>query len=502
VVTTGLRPVDGRRAFIRAGLWTLSILPAFVLGWNVLGPQTLSASTSSAELLSGYLGAYGGGLIGFGLLFATARARNGFAGLHDRLTGTRVVSRRVFESSPVRPQPLPPPIVSAKAPRLAHYVLLDEAAPPGIVVGYDETLARRVWIRHGPPDAPPVPLARRQVSRPSRVHWLAGGRDDSAAWDAYEMAAGEALRGACRQPRSWPVVRGWLFDLADEIVAASEDGTGVPLTRGRVWVTDGRATLLDWDADPAGGAPPSPTVARFLHDVASIALGHAAQPGDGAPQREALPLHAQALLTELAAGRVGTADDAVERLRALSTRRVTVTRTRRGVHLVACAAAPLIGVVAFLLVVGTVIPLLTRSSDAAAVEQAHALASSGRFGWLPMLGRALGLFALSALAGLVSSLAVPGGAAFRLLDLAVVGPDGRAVTRARGISRAAIAWIPALASLGLFVSLPTAGAFAVEPGWLPSLVLLALFVAGGLLALIDPRRGLQDRIAGTSLVPR
>ena len=452
--------------------------------------------------LSGYLAAYGGWLIGFGLLFATARTRNGFAGLHDLLTGTRVVSRRVFESSPVRPHPLPPPIVSATAPRLAHYVILDEAAPPGVVVGYDETLARRVWIRHGTPGAPPVPLARRQVSRPSRLHWLAGGRDDGAAWDVYEMAAGEALRGACRQPRSWPVVRGWLFDLADEIVAASEDGTGVPLTPGRVWVTDARATLLDWDADPDGGAPPSPTVARFLDDVATIGLGQGAEPVEGTPRPEALPLHAQAFLTELAAGRVGTADDAVERLRALSTRRVTVTRARRGVHLVTCAAAPLIGVAAFLLLVGVVLPVLARSPDAAAAEQARALASNAWLGWLPMLGVVLGLIGVSALAGLVSSLVVPGGGAFRLLDLAVLGPDGRAVTRARGISRAAIAWIPALVSLALFVSLPTAGASAVETGWLPSLVLLALFVAGGLLALIDPRRGLQDRIAGTSLVPR
>ena len=175
-------------------------------------------------------------------------------------------------------------------------------------------------------------------------------------------------------------------------------------------------------------------------------------------------MHAQAFLTELAAGRVGTADDAVERLRALSTRRVTVTRACRGVHLVACAAAPLISVAWFLLAVVVVLPMLARSPDAAAAEQARALASSAWLGWLPMLGVALGLFALSALAGLVSSLVVPGGAAFRLLDLAVLGPDGRAVTRARGISRAAIAWIPALASLGLFVSLPTAGA-SPWSGW-------------------------------------
>ena len=498
VVTTTLRPVDGTRAFIRAGLWTLSLLPGGLV-WLVLGPPTLSATMSRAGL-SLYLVAYGVSLLGFVVLFSTARTRNAFAGLHEVLTGTRVVSRLVFESGHVRPHPLAAPIVPATAPGPAHYVLLDEAAPPGVVVGYDDMLARRVWIRHGTPGTPPVPLARRQVSRPSRLHWLAGGRDDGTAWDVYEMAPGEALRGTCRQPRSWPVVRGWLFDLADEMVAAGEDGTGVPLTPGRVWVTDARATLLDWDVDPGGGAPPSSTVARFLVDVATIGLGHGAAPVDGTPPPQALPLHAQAFLAELAGGRVGTADETVERLRALSTRRATVTRARRGLHLMACVAAPLFSVAAFLGLLA-LLTLVARSPDAAA-EQARALASSDRFGWQSMLRVALGVVAASALAGLVSSLVVPGGVAFRLLDLAVVGPDGRAVTRTRGISRAAIAWILPLASVGLFVALPASGAFAVEPAWLPSLVLLALFVGGGLVALIDPRRGLQDRIAGTSLVPR
>ena len=209
VVTTGLRPVDGTRAFIRAGLWTLSTLPGG-LAWLVLGPETLSSTTSAAGV--GYLAAHGAGLISFCVLFSTARTRNAFAGLHEVLTGTRVVSMLVFETRPVHPHPLPAPAVAPTAPRLAHYVILDEAAPPGVVVGYDETLARRVWIRHGTAGAPPVPLPRRQVNRPSRLHWLAGGRDDGAAWDVYEIPAGEALRGACRQPRSWPVVRGWLLD--------------------------------------------------------------------------------------------------------------------------------------------------------------------------------------------------------------------------------------------------------------------------------------------------
>jgi len=221
-----------------------------------------------------------------------------------------------------------------------------------------------------------------------------------------------------------------------------------------------------------------------------------------ATRPDALPLHAQAFLTELAAGRIGTADETVERLRALSTRRVTVTRARRGVHLLTCAGAPLLSVAAFLLLAGVVLPLLARSPDAAAAEQARWLVSSGRLGWLPLLVVVLGLTTVAALAGLVSSLVVPGGITFRLLDLGVVGPDGRAVTRARGFGRAAIAWIPAVAALGLFVSQPTSGTFAVEPHWLPPLLLLAVFVAAGLLGLIDPRRGIQDRVAGTSLVPR
>jgi eukaryotic-like serine/threonine-protein kinase len=585
VVTTGLQPVDATRAFIRAGLWTLSTLPGG-LAWIVLGPQTVSAMASSPGLF-GYLAAYGAGLLGVVLLFATARPRNGFAGLHEQLTGTRVVARLPFDSGAVRPHHQPPPIVAATAPRLAHYVVLDEAAPAGVVVGYDDTLARRVWIRHRAPGEAPVSLARRQVNRPSRIHWLAGGRDDGIEWDVYEMAAGGALAGACRQRHPWPVVRGWLFDLADEIVAAGDDGTSVPLTTGRVWVSDARATLLDWDANP-DGAPPAPAVAPFLEAVATIGLGPRAQSAEGRPWPDGLPLHAQAFLSELADGRAGSADEIVERLRALSTRQASVRRARRGVHLLACAAAPLISV-ALVLVALVVLALLARSPDAflldaclrrlqqleaapgaaaleertaieigmvgrfrpmlvdepasrpwfrllidarrpvvdvslrrhghpsaaeidwararmaaleADAEQTRARAARGQLLWAPMLSVVLGVTALSALAGLVSSLVVRGGAAFRLFDLAVLGPDGREVTRARGLSRAAVAWIPALASVGLFVSRSTTGVFVADPAGLLSLALLMLFAAGGLFALADPRRGLQDRIAGTSLVPR
>ena len=56
-----------------------------------------------------------------------------------------------------------------------------------------------------------------------------GRREGDDAWDSYETVAGESLVHVGRQPRAWWIVRGWLQTLADEIVAARDDGTSVPL---------------------------------------------------------------------------------------------------------------------------------------------------------------------------------------------------------------------------------------------------------------------------------
>jgi hypothetical protein len=95
-----------------------------------------------------------------------------------------------------------------------------------------------------------------------------------------------------------------------------------------------------------------------------LGLGLGAYPGKGTTSPEALPLHTQAFLETLAAGRVGTADDIVEPLRALSTRRATITRARRLGHLVACAAAPLLSVVVIVPLLVIPLPLLAQSPDA------------------------------------------------------------------------------------------------------------------------------------------
>ena len=121
-----------------------------------------------------------------------------------------------------------------------------------------------------------------------------------------------------------------------------------------------------------------------------------------------------------------------------------------------------------------------------------------------MLVVVLLLIVVSAVPALVSAFVARGGAVFRLLGIAVVGQDGREVSRLRGLARALIAWTPGIAALVLL--LPFGTLWSIEEGPVgqltPSLLLLAVFVAGAVFALFNQNQGLQDRITRTSLVAR
>ena len=144
-------------------------------------------------------------------------------------------------------------------------------------------------------------------------------------------------------------------------------------------------------------------------------------------------------------------------------------------------------------------------------ERHRELAARRLFGW-PMLhfGVVL-LIAASAVPAVLSALVARGGVVFRLLGMAVVDQDGREVSRLRTLARALIAWTPGVAALVVFLP-PTDRRIAAVPlEWMaavplerlaPSLLLLAVFVAGAVFALFNVNRGVQDRIARTSLVAR
>ena len=126
-----------------------------------------------------------------------------------------------------------------------------------------------------------------------------------------------------------------------------------------------------------------------------------------------------------------------------------------------------------------------------------------------IIGQALpvaivGWLFVAPLIALGSAVVCRGGLLLRMLGLALVTHQGQEASRGRVFLRAAIAWLPAMLAA-------VAGFYAFvqpldnqEEAWLLGLfwVTGAVFVSGALYAIVDAQRGVQDRIAGTYLVPR
>ena len=96
----------------------------------------------------------------------------------------------------------------------------------------------------------------------------------------------------------------------------------------------------------------------------------------------------------------------------------------------------------------------------------------------------------------------------RSLGIAVVTRTGREASRLRAFGRGLVAWLPLMALLVLLFRTSVLGN-GLSDGWqrhpiaiLAVPALGVLFLGGALWAALHPERGLQDRVAGTWLVPR
>jgi uncharacterized RDD family membrane protein YckC len=200
------------------------------------------------------------------LFLPRGRRGNGWLAEHDRWSGTRVVrvmgrARRETFSAAVSA------VVTARwdgAPRIGPFDVrgtIDAAAR--VALGHDPALDRPVWIVLQPAGAAPVPASDRQAMRPGHLRWIAGQRTDTGGWDAYAALRGSPLTSRLQQHATWSTLRGWLTDLAEEVVAReSATSAGAPGTAhreaiapARVWIADdGRAVLLPF-ALPAEPEP-------------------------------------------------------------------------------------------------------------------------------------------------------------------------------------------------------------------------------------------------------
>jgi uncharacterized RDD family membrane protein YckC len=318
-------------------------------------------------------------VLGIGLMMCTMRARNGYRGLHEWLSGTRVVSlpgRERRLRAPLRPRLEAKPLAGLPerlGPFAVRGVLRAQDAEK-VLLGEDTVLGRRafLWLRlAGAGSLTPERLA---VKRRTRPRWLTGGKEGEVSWDAFFAARGCSLTEFCRAagPLPWADARPLLEQLTDELSAASDDGT-LPreITLAHLWVqAEGRVQLLDTpltDDPPADSTLPTQTgdeqrALELVRQTAVLLLeGRLRSAGERMPGvRAPLPGHARELMARLLGGEPACAGvrQLQQELAATADRPVEVTRARRCGHLLLLSA---------LLVGGLFTTMLTAPSWPSAV---------------------------------------------------------------------------------------------------------------------------------------
>jgi eukaryotic-like serine/threonine-protein kinase len=605
----GLRVVgpEGRapgfpRALLRSSIFLFVFQAPGLIGLLILGPRLVELArpgglASTAIFIGPFLS-----WAMIALLFSTSRRGNGFAGVHELLSKTRVILKSSYETRPMVQMEREVAVFPHTARRIGPYEVLGSlraSQEHELLAGYDDRLRRKVWITLMPAGSSAVTTLRRDLSRAGRLRWLSGKRTGEDCWDAYEAVEGKPLLAFPGEPQPWRTVRHWLHDLAEELNAALKDKSAPDLGLDRVWITaGGRAKLLEW---PGPGLDRSleessltahepcdvASAQRFLYRVALLASqGCINLPGKEGPDLSTvpLPLQATSFLKKLGAQGFETSQLMVASLAALVQTAAVVPRWRRCVQLALCLAFPMLIVAAFgfgslmfgrfysehpeLFALNTCLLRLKYMQPERMEEQAlrekkaMEIFVAARFPkvlsdpslksnpfvqslMLPelralaerlmaahpnpteeeiresvavlepslrnqqqkmqsfffrMLPKILIIVLLPELVlGLLSALLFRGGLVLRWLGIAVVTGDGMEASRSRALWRSVIAWspcaaviimIPILLSLSSFVYLSIIA------------VLLAVSLIGIVAAAVTPARGLQDRLAGTYLVPR
>lgn len=387
----GLRPGLGRAA-LRALVYQMPfMLPVFAYVVFVSKAESLAAAADGHAVFTDWAW-----LPLFALWMVTLRKRNGWAMVHDLVSGTRVVVRPRTQPRPANDEVWSGPAgradgVTGLPATLGPYEVLAELWRRGgerLWLGLDPVLRRRVWLHC--PEGAGAGTARHDLSRGGRLHWLNGGVVEGRAWDAYDAPEGTSLLSLARGGRPWSTVRFWLLDLTEEMRAGLQHPcTAAVATPERAWITrDGRAVLLDFPAPGAavatvsseGAVTDEAAAQRFLAEVARVALEGAATATPGtAAVRARVPLHARAFLESLVGARFDKIEVILGNLHSLVSRPAEVSPGRRAASLLAVPAS----LVALGLLIGAMVFL-----DEVRAERDWAAAHPG----LPSLRRTAGLY--------------------------------------------------------------------------------------------------------------
>ena len=254
-------------------------------------------------------------MFSFLLLYSTMRRRNGFAGVHELASGSRVMAE--LKPHRVSVDDLPPRTVSAVRESGSY----GPFEPTGIVwqtqtervlTARDDLLDREVWVRVYSDASSAPPMDHLSAGRAGQLRWIQGERGQPS-WDAYGAPGGSSLRDWAGRSRDWDDVRSVLYDVAVELEARIDEPAGVELSANNVWIdSDGHARLLDFGvvATNAGAASPLgesglPAWKRLLSEVMYSGLFGQEQGPTGAGSGRAggpgvpLPGHARKLAAGL-----------------------------------------------------------------------------------------------------------------------------------------------------------------------------------------------------------
>jgi uncharacterized RDD family membrane protein YckC len=444
----------------------------------------------------------------FVLLCTTSmRARNGYRGWHEFLSGTRVVRLRTNVSSRRGQLPVVLPVAAAnKERRFGPFQVVGDFGSSGdltVLQGRDEVLGRAVWIYRGPRA---VGDARRNVVRPTRPHWLQGGEQGNDRWDAFEAVTGAPLTEIAKDPErmKWQESRHWLLDLCEELAAALADGT-LPevLSLSQVWITrSGRLKLLDMPLTPLGA--PALEAETYTGPAAERAVSFFRATIAFCTRQQIVPRRVLTFADEL----TPSALDGQKTLAwAAADLREAVTRPA------ALAWDDRLGILA--------VSMGTEFSFYVALASGLALVLVGVLS-LPVT-KAVLLAPFVLLTPAVIGFACRGGPVFWLTRIDVLQSDGRRASRWRCAWRSLLAWAPIIVVyglLGMFMAKAVTSSLQVDAGspavqvqpdvsvrWMflggvcGAELLGLLFLIGAVYAVVRPQRGLQDLLSGTWLAP-
>jgi uncharacterized RDD family membrane protein YckC len=307
-------------------------------------------------------------LIVAAVLFVTMRRRNGWAAVHDLVSGTRVVRQAAMTARQLGTSAAPTRVSvtgTAVAPqRIGPFVLVSEAGETDegrLLIGFDPILRRSVWIHRVRPGTPAVSAARRDVTRIGRLHWLAGRRsatDPNMNWDAFEAPDGGPLAAS----GDWRLVKHRLFDLVNELAAGVRDDSLPPLGLDRIWIrADGRPVLIDFAAPGSTrsriGAELTPT--RLLSAVA-VEEAPALRSSPTTPW----PISARALVNGWAAAPPASLEEAAGAVQSAAAAVERVTPARRAIPIALATAPVVFGILGALVAV----PAMQRLSQPQTAE--------------------------------------------------------------------------------------------------------------------------------------